>query len=135
MTDFPVSIFPDVERLVVDVLGELLGDVDGIPEGTTLGVGVPPGWTTADPPHLQVRVDASDSIDMPVAGRCTVALIARADATTTAKAVASRAAAVLACRKDLIGAEELTGPITARDPDAQNVELATTTVAVVARST
>lgn len=134
MTDWPLSIFPDVERVVVDVLDEHLADVDGVPEGTTVAVGVPGNWTAGGPPHLQVRVDASDAGDMPVAGRCTVSLIARASSTSTAKAVASRAAAVLAGRKDLIGAEELTGPVTARDPDT-NVELATTTVAVVARST
>lgn len=123
-------LYPDVEEAVVEVLKAAMPSN----ETATVGVNVPSGWTKTSPPRIQVRDDFPDAGELPVAGRSTVSLIARAATTREAKRIAALAQAVLVARTDLISATALTGPLAARDPET-NAELATTTVEVVARST
>lgn len=133
MTD--VHLFPDVEESVVGVLDGLRTDLALLADlpSCTVGTNVPREWKPTDAAHLLVRVDGGSAVDMPIAGRVTVSLVARASTTRRAKRLAIAAQALLASRHDLISAVSQSGPITARD-EQTDVELASTTVLVVART-
>lgn len=131
-----VHLYPDAEQDVVDVLEAhtlaALAALADLPS-VTVGLDVPTGWKPSDPPHLQVRADGGTADDMPIAGRVTVSLTARADTLRRAKRLVIAAQAVVVGRTDLISAVHLAGPITARDAQT-NADLAMATVLVVARS-
>lgn len=119
----------DVERLVVDYLTDLLGDV-------TVAVGVPTDWTPASTPHLEVASDGIPTQQWPIVDFATIRLVARAASTTAAKALCARAHGRLcACpgTNEIYGTTSLTGVLPARDPDT-HAELASATVRVAVRT-
>ncbi len=121
---------PDVEKLVVDYLTANINEVSA-----TVGVGVPAGWTTASPPHIEVD-SFSVSNEHPILYRPRVRLIARAASTTEAKRLASKALGVLAAHPGgggIINAIPLLGPDPVRD-DATHTELASVELSVSVRS-
>lgn len=125
--------YPDVERLVVDYLTEQFGDVD--PE-VTVGVDVPPGWTSASSPHVQVVNDGAPAADHPVAAHATVRLVARAGDTTDAKRIVSLAHGLLLAHpggEGIASTRYLTGPLPAQDPETR-AELCSATARVTVRS-
>lgn len=120
--------YPDVERLVVDQLTDVL-------EGCTVGVGVPDGWTTASDPHLQVNLDGTATVH-PITATSTIRLTAWAHSTTEAKALAQLAAAQLLHESGagIVNTRLGAGLLPAHDDD-HNAELASLTVLVRTRST
>jgi len=124
--------YPDVERLVVDYLDELIPDAD-------CGVQVPADWETgvSDTPHVQVVLDGTPRVDHPVTAHPTVRLVARASSTTAAKELATRAQGHLCAHPGgggIASTVPLTGVLPARDPST-NAEIASTTTRVIVRST
>jgi hypothetical protein len=125
--------WPDVERLVVDYLTELMADA-------TVATTVPETWTDESDPHLQVTSDGSTAIVGPVMATLTVRLVARAGDPTTAKVLAARALGYLGAHpgSNERGGIASTTPLTlgpaARDPETR-AELASATARVIVRST
>lgn len=124
----PAVTYPDAERLVVDYLNSLLTE--------TVAVGVPSNWGPSSPSHLQVQLDGTPRMEHPVIAHATIRLVARAQSTSAAKALAAKAQGLL-CAHPGGGGIASTGPYTgvfpARDPDT-NAELASTTCRVSVRS-
>lgn len=119
--------YPDTERLVVDQLADEM-------TGCTVGVGVPDEWTTAAGPHVQVALDATETVH-PISATSTVRLTAWHTSTTGAKALVQEAAARLlaAPGAGIVRTRPGAGLIAARDDD-HNAELASLTVLVTTRS-
>lgn len=118
----------DVERLVVDYLTGQLDD-------STVGVGVPGGWTPTQFPHLEVVSDGGNAI-WPIATRSTVRLVARAATTTDAKALCGLAFGLLCAHNgdgEIVRTRALTGVLATRDPET-HVEIASATVQVTVRT-
>lgn len=124
--------YPDAERLSVDYLTTELDDGD-----TTVGVGVPDGWTKTDPAHLEVALDGTPVLHHPMFAHATIRLVARAATTTEAKRLVTRGLGVLCAHPGGDGiatVRPLTGPLPARDPKTE-AELASVTARVTVRST
>jgi hypothetical protein len=125
--------YPDVERAVVDILAELLEPHE---PDATVGVGVPAGWTSGSPTHVQVDADTANVADHPVLVRVPVRFVVRAASTTEAKRVANLAFA-LACGYTggavVSAIQPVAGVLAARDADT-DAELASVTVRALARS-
>lgn len=120
----PAVTYPDAEEQVIDDLTEDLEDC-------TVGLGLPAGWTTDSPPHLQVTSDGSPTERHPVAHRPTIRVTVWAKYTPDAKALAQKARGLLLARP---GYRPLTGLQPAHDPD-HDAELASFTVRATVRST
>lgn len=125
----PVVEWPDVERLMVDL-------IDGFDITDTVGVGVPSGWTPDAGVHAQVALDGTTTIIVSVMQRHTMRVTVWAETTTAAKAAAARLQANLHAHpggEGITAIKPLTGTLPAKDPDT-GAELASFTVAAVVRS-
>lgn len=130
----PAVLIPDVERLIVDYLQTIRGLY--LPTGATIGVGVPAGWTSARPPHIQIVNDGTPSMVWPIVASPTVRVVVRAATTTLAKSTAAMALGLLCADgwPPSFSIIPLTGVLPASDPDTR-AELASFTVRVNVRST
>jgi len=125
-----IVTFGDAERLIVDHLSPLL-------PAATVGVGVPsarpvPAGEVLPSDHLQVVWDGTPIVEYPVLARATVRLVAWAQTTSDAKALADTAQALLLGTPAPVGVASIrpiTGIVPARDPDSR-AELASFTVQV-----
>lgn len=131
----PTVQMPDAEKAVRVLLAELFaseitaGDV-------TVSIGVPVGWTSASPDHLEVAWDGTPTVAWPVSADATIRLVARAGSTSAAKALAAKAQGRLVAHMGdttIARIRPLTGVLPARDPDT-DAELASCTVRVTVRS-
>jgi hypothetical protein len=131
----PTVAQPDAERAMVDVLTEALAAREPT---TTVGIGVPIGWTpTSSPTHAEVAWDGTPGGQWPITARPTIRIVVRAASTTTAKATAALCQALLLAYEGGHGIttiSPLVGITPARDPDTE-AELAWFTVAVTTRLT
>lgn len=125
-------VFPDTERLVRDLLDELLAD-----ETVTVGIGVPESYHSGEqPPHVQVSQDSAAVPRHRVIARPIVRLTVWSNSPSESKRLLQKADALLAAYE---GDEEIstistaTGLFTARDRD-NGAELASCTVRVTVRS-
>lgn len=127
------AVFPDVERLVKDLLATLIADHE---PDVTVGVGVPTGWTSESPAHLEVAWDGTPDQTPPIVAHPTVRIIARSASTTEAKRLAALAQGLLLAHgggQGITGIRPLAGVLPARDPSTQ-AELASISVRVTVRS-
>lgn len=127
----PVVMYEDVERLVIDVLEDLLDDHE---TSFTVGVGVPTGWTAAAPPHFQVSCDGTFAVMHHVAVRSTVRITVWATSTGEAKRLANLALGLIDGYTGEPAMRVSTGILPAQDPDT-NAEIASITATVTVRST
>jgi len=132
-----VATYPDVERVIVDLLADLTADMDPVP---TVGVGLPPEWGVGSAPRLQVALDGSGGLPHPIAERSTVRVTAwiapqppqQRASTTQAKALAQHARGLLLASTDM-QVRPGAGMFPAQDPTTR-AELASFTVLVSTRS-
>jgi hypothetical protein len=120
VTDVVVTM-PDPERPVVDYLAELMD--------TSVGIGLPEGWTTASGAFLSVEADASTDL-YPVTDRVTLRLTCWAPSRTQAKAVCNQARTLILTHSgdaSIRAVHRLTGVTAGTDPD-NRAPLATCTV-------
>ena len=123
--------FPDVERLVRDLLDTLT------PSPITVGIGVPDAWATTSPTHLQVGWDGTIVASSRLIATATVRVVAWAPSTSAAKSAALDAHARLCAHRAGSGISLIrpgVGPMPARD-DTTRADLAWFTVRVTVRST
>lgn len=127
----PTPSFPDPERAAVDLLTELLDDED-----VTVGVGLPEGWTIADPTHVQVAWDGNAGDEHPVVIRPVIRVTAWCAQPSEAKRVALAARSLLLAHAGgaISSIQPGTGLLVTRDPD-QRAELASFTVRLTVRAT
>lgn len=132
MTKLAVT-FPDVERLIRDLLEELITPHE---PDVTVGIGVPTDWTPTSPEHLQVVSDGIPERTQPIVAHATVRLVARAASTSRAKAIAALGEGLLLAHKGGGGVSvirPLAGVLPARDPDTR-AEIASVSLRVSVRS-
>ena len=133
----PQVTYPDVERIVVDLLAA------SMPAPTTVGVNLPADWTAGgSDPHIQVSWDGTPGDNHPITLATTIRLVAWTDSKTTAKALAMEAHGRLLSYSGgddavvgLVNILPLTGPLNASDPDHLNAELCSVTVRATVIST
>lgn len=129
----PAVTFPDAERAVVDLLAGLIGPHQ---PDATVGIGVPPGWGTSSPPHIEVDWDGTPTNFHPVADRPTIRVVVRARTTSEAKRLAQLARGLLLAHTgagDIARIRPGVGVMPARDPDTK-AELASFTLLVTVRA-
>lgn len=104
-------------------------------QAVTVGSKLPPTWTPASNPHVQVLVDGTPNVQHPVAISPTVRLVAWAASPTLAWSWVMKAHGHVLAHESTFVALPLTGPFPAVDPDHANAELCSVTVRVRVRST
>lgn len=125
----PLVVPPNVEAIVGDYLRTTL-----LARGqdVTVGVVIPPTWSSTTKPHLQVALDGVPSVTYPVLWECSVRVTAWASGTTTAQTLVNLAFGLLCSHPGSaqVGSiRPLTGCLPARDPDT-GAQLASVTVEV-----
>ncbi len=123
-------VFPDTEKAVRVLLDSLT------PAPTTVGIGVPDGWTSASPTHLQVAQDGTAVPSHRITARVLVRITAWAASTSAAKDAARVAEARLTAHAGdgvIVKITTAAGMYPTRDRDT-GAELATFAVNVTVRS-
>jgi hypothetical protein len=124
----PVAVYPDAERLTVDLLTDLL-DEDETPVGTDL----PSDWSGSG--FIQVQWDGTPIMSHPVAAHATIRVTTWSATPTGAKGLAALAQGLLLSHtggEGISSIRSLTGILPARDPDTR-APIASFTVRVSTR--
>ena len=124
----PLVVPPNVETIVGDYLrAALLARGQDV----TVGVVIPPTWSSSTKPHVQVALDGTE-VRYPALWKCSVRVTCWAAGTTTAQALAGLAHGLLLSHPGDVSVgsiRPLTGTIPARDPDT-GAQLASVSVLV-----
>lgn len=114
-----LSVPPDAERVVIDLLTALLA---GRGEDVTVGVDVPTAWASGTKPHVQVGLDGTPEIIYPILARASVRVTVWHSSTTTAKRLANLSMGLLlsyAGNPQVASFQALTGVLPTKDPDTK----------------
>ena len=125
---------PDVEKKVIDFL---ISALLARSEDVTVGINVPPTWTTTTKPHILVALDGTVDIQYPITAAATIRVTSWSSSPSTAKRLANLCQGLLISTGAISGIasiQALTGVLPAKD-NATSAQLASVTVRVNVRFT